>query len=42
MEQGPDKGKLRDHDKEGRKWAEQMKGSSKGNKGREISGWGAG
>lgn len=30
-------GKLRDQDKERRKWVEQMKGRSKRNKGREIS-----
>lgn len=39
-EQSPDMGKLREHDKEGGKWVEEMKGRSKGNKGREISGVG--
>lgn len=41
-EQSPDMGKLREHDKEGGKWVEEMKGRSKGNKGREISGVGGG
>lgn len=42
VEQSPDMRKLRDQDKEGRKWVEQMKGRSKGNKGREISAVGGG